>query len=112
MQYTMVVVQLRSSPTTNMLLRTLRVTNGKPVHRIRGTVAVQLRSSPAPGQITSKVIISPHISRAPLILRGIGTKARKTRNQEMTRGIIGNHPTSGMKRNGDTQKQNRSSDVL
>ncbi len=103
----MVVVQLRGSPTTNMLLRKIRVTNGKQVHQTRGTVAVQLRSSPAPGQITTKVIISPHISRAPLILRGIGTKARKTRNQEMTRGIIGNRQTSGKGRNGDTQKQNR-----
>ena len=112
MQYTMVVVQLHSSPTTNMLLRTLRVMNGKPVHHTRGTAAVQLRSSPAPGQVTIKVITSPHISRAPLILRGMSTKERKTRNQEVTRGKIGNHPTSGMKRNGDTQKQNRSSDVL
>jgi len=90
----MVVVQLRGSPTTNMLLRKIRVTNGKQVHQTRGTVAVQLRSSPAPGQITSKVITSPHISRALLIRRGIGMK-------------IGNRQKSGKRRNGETQKRNR-----
>ena len=74
----MVVVQLRGSPTTNMFLRKIRVTNGKQVHQTRGTVAVQLRSSPAPSQATSKVITKLRISRAPPTLRGIGTKTGKS----------------------------------
>jgi hypothetical protein len=50
---------------------------GEPVHHTRGTVAVQLRSSPASDHITIKVITSPHISRAPLSLRGMSTKKKK-----------------------------------
>ena len=87
----MVVVQPRGSPTTNMFLRKIRVTNGKQVHQTRGTVAVQLRSSPAPSQATSKVITKPRISRAPPIRRGIGMKT-------------GNHQTSGKRNDGETQR--------
>ena len=87
----MVVVQLRGSPTTNTLLRKIRVINGKQVHETRGTVAVQLRSSPEPSQTTSKVIMTPHISRAPPTRRGIGMKT-------------GNRQTSGKRNDGETQR--------
>ena len=74
----MVVVQPRGSPTTHMFLRKIRVTNGKQVHQTRGMMAVQLHSSPAPSQATSKVITKLRISRAPPTLRGIGTKTGKS----------------------------------
>jgi len=73
----MVVVQPRGSPTTNMFLRKI-LTNGKRVHQARGTVAVQLRSSPVTKQATSKVITILRISKAPPNLRGFGTKAGKS----------------------------------
>ena len=88
----MVVVQPRGSPTTNMFLRKIRVTNGKQVHQTRGTVAVQLRSSPAPSRATSKVITKTRISRAPPIRRGIDMKT-------------GNRQTSGKRNSGETQNE-------